>query len=98
MNVQLSSVFKHGDNIVTRKIMDETLLVPISGDLASMDELYTLNDTGAFIWQSLDGTHTLAEIGQQLEQQYDAPQTVIEPDMLEIVNGLSNAGLIVSGN
>jgi hypothetical protein len=96
MNVQLAGVFKHGDNIVTRKVMDETLLVPISGDLASMDELYALNDTGAFIWQALDGTRTLAEIGERLGQEYDVPQSEIEADMTEIVNELAAAGLVVA--
>ncbi|MGB5684186.1 MAG: PqqD family protein [Candidatus Electrothrix sp.] len=92
--MQLNSVYRQAENIVTRRVMDETLLVPISGDLASMDELYTLNDTGAFIWQSLDGIRTLAEIGQRLEQEYDAPTEVIQADMLEIINGLVKAGLI----
>lgn len=95
MNVQAADVFRHADNIVTRKVIDETLLVPISGELASMDNLYTLNETGAFIWQSLDGTRSLAQIRGMLEQQYDAPAEVIEADVLEIVSGLAKAGLIV---
>ena len=68
-----NDIYKQIDDVVTRKVMDETLLVPISGELASMDELYTLNDTGAFIWQALDGTRTLAEIGKLLDQEFDAP-------------------------
>jgi hypothetical protein len=95
MSAQLSDVFRQADNIVTRKVMDETLLVPISGDLASMDNLYTLNETGAFIWQSLDGSRSLAEISSALEQQYDAPLAVIEADAKEIAAGLAEAGLIV---
>lgn len=98
MSVQLADVFRHADNIVTRKVMDETLLVPISGDMASMDELYTLNDTGAFIWRALDGICTITEIGQQLEQEYAAPLAEIEADMLEIMNGLEDAGLVVAGS
>ncbi|RWX47446.1 Coenzyme PQQ synthesis protein D (PqqD) [Candidatus Electrothrix aarhusensis] len=94
IKIKLNSIYRQADNIVTRKVMDETLLVPISGDLASMDELYTLNDTGAFIWQALDGTRTLAEIGKQLEQEYDTPLEAIEVDMLEIMSGLAGAGLI----
>ncbi|MCI5161108.1 MAG: PqqD family protein [Candidatus Electrothrix sp. AX5] len=97
IKIKLNSIYRQADNIVTRKVMDETLLVPISGDLASMDELYTLNDTGAFIWQALDGARTLAEIGRQLEQEYDAPLEAIEVDMLEIMSGLAEAGLIVGG-
>ncbi|MCI5113597.1 MAG: PqqD family protein [Candidatus Electrothrix sp. AW2] len=94
--MKFDSVYKKADNIVTRKVMDEILLVPISGDLASMDELYTLNDTGAFIWQALDGTRTLAEIGRQLEQEYDAPEEVIRADLREIMDGLIDVGLVVS--
>ena len=92
--MQLDSIYKQADNIVTRRVLDETLLVPISGDLASMDELYTLNDTGAFIWQALDGTRPLAEIGQQLAQEYDGPPEEIETDLVEIVRDLIEAGLI----
>jgi hypothetical protein len=94
--MKFDSVYKKADNIVTRKVMDEILLVPISGDLASMDELYTLNDTGAFIWQALDGTRTLAEIGRQLEQEYDAPEEVIRADLREVMDGLIDVGLVVS--
>jgi hypothetical protein len=93
--MELNSIYRQADNIVTRKVMDETLLVPISGELASMEELYTLNDTGAFIWQALDGISTLAEIGQRLGQEYDAPAEVIEADLLEIMHGLADADLIV---
>ncbi len=96
MKVQAADVFRHADNIVTRKVMDETLLVPISGQLASMDNLYTLNETGAFIWQALDGSRSLAEISKMLEEQYDAPADVIAADVLEIADGLVEAGLIAA--
>ncbi|WP_420208560.1 PqqD family protein [Candidatus Electronema sp. JC] len=96
MKAQPADVFRQAENIVTRKVMDETLLVPISGQLASMDNLYTLNETGAFIWQALDGVRSLAEISEMLERQYDAPAEVIAADVLEIADGLAEAGLIVA--
>ena len=92
--MQLDSIYRQADNIVTRRIMDETLLVPVSGELASMEELYTLNETGAFVWQALDGVRPLAEIGRRLGKQYDAPAEEIEADLLEIMNGLADAGLV----
>ena len=94
--MKFDSVYRQADNIVTRKVMDETLLVPICGDLASMDELYTLNDTGAFVWQALDGTRTLAEISEQLEREYDTSLEIIKADVLEIIDGLASAGLVVN--
>lgn len=98
MKAQPADVFRQAENIVTRKVMDETLLVPISGQLASMDNLYTLNETGAFIWQALDGVRSLAEISGMLERQYDAPAEVIAADVLEIADGLAEAGLIAVVN
>jgi len=92
--IQLNSIYRQADNIVTRKVMDETLLVPISGDIASMDEIYTLNDTGAFIWQALDGKSSLAEIGEQLAKSFDAEYSVVETDLLEIIGELAEAGLV----
>jgi hypothetical protein len=93
--VQLDSVFRKADNIVTRKVMDETLLVPITGELASMDNLYSLNETGAFVWEGLHGLRSLAEIAGQLEKRYDADPAVIEADVMEIVAALSASGLVV---
>ncbi len=97
MNAQPADVFRHADNIVTRKVMDETLLVPISGDLASMDNLYTLNETGAFIWQSLDGSRSVAEIATLMAERYDAPAAEIEADVLETVGSLLEAKLLAAG-
>jgi hypothetical protein len=96
MEVQLTSVLRQAENIVTRTVMGETLLVPISGDLASMDELYTLNDAGAYIWQALNGESSLAEIHEQMKKEYDAPSEIIESDLLEIVRDFADAGLIVA--
>ncbi|WP_446010941.1 PqqD family protein [Candidatus Electrothrix sp.] len=93
--MQLDTVFRKRDNIVTRKVMEETLLVPISGELASMDNLYSMNETGAFIWEALDGSRSLAEIGEQLEKLYDADSVVIKADLIEIITALFESGLIV---
>lgn len=96
MSAQPDDVFKHADNIVCRKVMEETMLIPISGDLATMDELYSLNETSAFIWQALDGSHSLADIGNMLEQRYDVPSDRVQADLLKIVNSLLDAGLLVN--
>ncbi|CAK8724594.1 Coenzyme PQQ synthesis protein D (PqqD) [Candidatus Electrothrix laxa] len=93
--MQLDIVLIKADNIVTRKVMDETLLVPISGELASMDNLYSLNETGACVWEALDGSRSLAEIGAQLERLYDTNLETIESDLLDLVSEFFEAGLVV---
>ena len=59
MEVLLTDIYRSRDNLVTREIVGETLLVPISGKLANMDDMFSLNDTGAYVWGRLNGRSTL---------------------------------------
>lgn len=64
------------------------LLTPDSGDY------FTLNDVGGRIWELADGTRTVTEIAQTLSDEYEAPPEVIEPDALEVLTELAEAGLL----
>ena len=37
---------------VTRTVGDELVIVPLSGNVAQMNRLFTLNETGKFIWDN----------------------------------------------
>ena len=37
---------------VTRSVGDELVIVPLSGNVAQMNRLFTLNETGRFIWEN----------------------------------------------
>ena len=80
--MRLDTIYRQTENIVTRKVLGETLLVPIAGNLASMDEMFSLNDIGTFIWNAIDGVRSLEGILQQIERRYDAPPSIIEADLI----------------
>jgi len=42
--------YRHSEDVVTRQIVGETLLVPIRGDLAGSQRLFALDAVGEFIW------------------------------------------------
>jgi hypothetical protein len=46
----LEKVYKKSDSMVSRKIGDESILVPIRQNAGDLDSIYTLNDTAAYIW------------------------------------------------
>ena len=58
----LKSVFSHSPDIVTRKTGNEYVLVPVANNIADMNSVYTLNETGAFIWELIDGKRNIEEI------------------------------------
>ena len=92
MNMQ--DIYRARENLVTREIVGETIVVPISGKLADLGEVFTLNPTGAFIWQQLDGMTTLETICRQLSEEFEVDLPTSIEDVTELVTELSAATLI----
>ena len=42
----LKSILSHSPSVVTRKTGNEYVLVPVSNNIADMNSVYTLNETG----------------------------------------------------
>src|SRR6516164_391051 len=57
------SVLCRASGVVARTIAGETILVPVRRRAQEMG-LFTLNGVGTFVWQALDGTHSLGEIAE----------------------------------
>ncbi len=54
----------------------------------------SLNETGSFLWERLDGETTLESIAQALAQTYDVDLAVTRPDVLSLARDLLAEGLI----
>ncbi|NIV37996.1 MAG: PqqD family peptide modification chaperone [Anaerolineae bacterium] len=54
-----------------------------------------MNETGKAIWDGLDGKKTLGEIAVALSEDYDAPRSEIEQDVLGLVQELVNRRMLV---
>jgi len=89
-----SKVYIKSDNIVCRKIMDETIVVPIRGNLADMQRIYTLNPIGAFIWDRLDGVNELGEARNDVLAHFAADREEVEADIVTFITQVREAGLI----
>ncbi len=90
----LNRKFKSSPNIVTRKILDEMLLVPIRGKQADMQKIMTLNGLGEFIWTRLDGDKTLNSIADDIVDNYDVENETAQADMIEFVDMLIEEDLV----
>jgi hypothetical protein len=55
----LAMVFKKCAKVVSRKIGDELIIVPLSTSAGDITSLFSINQTGAFIWENIDGTKTV---------------------------------------
>jgi len=56
--------------------------------------LFSLNPTGTFIWQRLDGQTTLGDVAADLAAAFGVGTEVTEPDVLELAAALLKEGLV----
>ena len=90
----LKSVLSHSPSVVTRKTGSEYVLVPIANNIADMNSVFTLNETGAFIWELIDGKRDVDEIVCELTKEYDIDITSAEADVMAFIEKM-NRYLIV---
>lgn len=87
-------VLKKREDVVTREIAGETILVPIRGKLVDMQKIFCLDPVAAFIWEHLDGRRTLAAVRDAVLDKFDVQQERAEADIQEFVAQLAEADLI----
>ena len=86
--------YQRQERVVTRQIVGETLLVPISDDAADMSHLFALNSVAAHIWEALDGSAPLADIVSLVERTFDVDRDQAEQDTFAFVDELLAANLV----
>lgn len=84
----LKSILSHSPEIVTKKISEEYVLVPVANNIADMDSVYTLNETGAFIWDLINGIRSVEEIINELITEYDIDSETATADVFEFADNL----------
>ena len=84
----LKSILSRSPSIVTRKTGNEYVLVPIANNIADMNSVYTLNETGAFIWELIDGKKSVEEIIGAVTAEYDIDKETASADVFSFVNNM----------
>ncbi|HKK41262.1 MAG TPA: PqqD family protein [Bacteroidales bacterium] len=92
----LNIILKHSPSVVTRKTGNEYVLVPIADNIADMDSVFTLNETGAFIWELIDGKKNIGNIVKALTKEYETDEATAEKDILEFIGTMHKYLLIGS--
>jgi hypothetical protein len=94
----MEKVFRKKKEIVARRIAGETILVPITGKLANMQRIFSLNPVGEYIWHQLDGKKNLKEIGEGIIFTFDVNKEQADIDIEEFIVELTKADLITGVN
>lgn len=89
------TVYRKKEDIVTRKIAGETLLVPIRSQVADMQKIFALdNQVAEYIWQQLDGRQSLQEIRAGIVDSYDVEEERAGADIRDFIQQMIAADVI----
>lgn len=81
-------------DVATRRVLDETLLVPIRGMVAQRMEIFALNPVAAFVWDRLDGIRTVGDLTREVVEAFEVDEELARGDIEALVAELREAGLL----
>jgi hypothetical protein len=83
------------ENLVLRRIGDEYIIIVPDKGQVDLTEVYTLNETSAWIWEQLKNeSFTIEQITDLIQQRYDVDRERAMNDVHAFVDVLIQGGLI----
>jgi hypothetical protein len=86
--------FVRNTAVVSRKIADETLIVPIRGGVGDLDSIFSLNPLGSDLWALLESGTTPATLADCVVERYEVTPEQALADIRDFLNDLEGAGLV----
>ena len=93
MNI-LDTCFAKENDLVTRDVAGEKIIVPIKGHVGDLEGVFTLNEVGTVIWTHIDGQTTVRQLMEAVRNEYDVGAAEAERDVVDFLRSLEEAGLI----
>ena len=88
----LEQRYRKDESVVSRKIADEVILVPIRKNVGDLESIYTLDEVGARIWELIDGIRSLADIKEILLSEFDVAGERLISDMENFIRQVESIG------
>lgn len=80
--MDLLPFYKLKSKFVVRAVGNELILVPLTGNVAQMNELFTMNETGKFIWENIDEKTTIEELENLMTDAFNIDSETAKKDII----------------
>lgn len=88
--MKLQQLFEMKSKFVARAVGNELILVPLTGNVAQMNELFTLNETAKFIWENIKENTTVEELETLMTDAFDIDNQTAKNDIENFILKLSS--------
>lgn len=94
MDISGRSVPARSQEVVFRRVDNESVFVPIRGSAADLQNIYTANTTGARVWELVDDARTVDDIADVIAAEYDVAPETARCDTRDFLAQLTEAGCV----
>jgi hypothetical protein len=81
---------KHADHTAWRRVEKESIILDLNTSV-----YYSLNETGAFVWERLGAGDAVAQVVAGLSAEFDVKADVAERDVAELIQELREQKLLI---
>jgi hypothetical protein len=89
-----AKVYRQMADVVTRRVGDESVIVPVRSHVADLDAVITLNPVAARIWELLDGQRDLDSIAGTISEEFEVEPETARDDVDEFIRSLEETKLV----
>ncbi len=92
--MDFSVIYFKNQNFVEKDIGEEKVLVPLSDNVADMNQVFTMNSVGSFIYDHINGDNTLQQIYKLILDEFDVSEEVVQKDLEQFIKNTVEKGII----
>ena len=85
---------KHSKRYIKRATAQEVLLIPVGTSVDGGDDMLTLSEVGAYIYDHVEETNSLDELVEMILEDYDADRETVAEGARSFVEQLLQFGII----
>lgn len=88
--------FVRNQDVVSRKIGGELIIVPIRSGVGDLNSLYTLNPVGSVLWDFMNERHTVTEMVERVCEEFEVTPPQAQQDIEAFLDSLLEETLVLS--
>ena len=81
-------------DVVLATVLDESMLVTVSNQFNRIDDMRSLNETGAYFWRLMENGMEVEDIIAAAMRDYEITEDIARPAFIEFLKSLRDAGYI----
>ena len=82
------------DGYMLRNVAGKYIVVPVGEETMDFNGIITTNETGAFLWKSLENEISQADLLKAFLNEYEIDEQIAEEDLSDFIKKLSDADLL----